>query len=263
MYALNGFDLDENTLDGHLGFASQPFAGLNRQTNSFARGQRDGRVSVRSRLEAPVVALVERIPTGSLQAFEALLNSPSLVLSKTDGSGVEAPVELTSASVENLATADPFVDVRFTLQFNDVFWRSSAEVTSTATAIGSNSVAVTAFPGISAPVRDAVIRVKGGVTGLTVADSRGTFFNYTAVLLSTEWLRFESATGRAYKTTTDTWTGGTEVTSLIDNGPGPYYLEVTPTFTDPSSRHAELTVTSSARTGSPTVQVRGKNAFLV
>lgn len=263
MYALNGFDLDDNTLDGHLGFGSQPFAGLSRQSNSFARGQRDGRVTVRPRLEAPVVALVERIPTESLQAFEALLNAPTLVLSKTDGSGAEAPVELTSLSVENLATFDPFVDVRFTLQFNDVFWRSRVETTTTAAAIGSASVTVNAFPGISAPIRDAIIRVKGGVTGLSVADSRGTFFTYTAVLLGTEWLRFESASGRAWKTTTDTWTGGTEVTSLIGNGPGPYYLELTPTFTDPVSRQAQLTATSSARTGSPTVEVRGKNAFLV
>lgn len=265
MYTLNGFDLDDNTLGGYLLFESQPYGGIGRRTNSFDAGQRDGRVSVPWQLDAPVISLVERLPAEHLRAFLAFLNGPELVLSYTDEPMLEASVELLSSQVENLPTADPMVDVRFVLQFNDVFWRSASEHIFEPVALDSASVAVQLFPGLSAPVRDAVVRVRGQVNGLRVSDSRGTFFEYTADLLGTEWLLFDAATGKAFKATTDTWVmnPANEVTSLVTNGPGPYYLELTPSFTDPSSRLAVLTVTSSARSGSPTVEVRGKNAFLV
>jgi hypothetical protein len=77
------------------------------------------------------------------------------------------------------------------------------------------------------------------------------------------YLRFHSDTGRAYVTTTDAWTGGTEVTGQILNGPGPYLFEATPYFTtDPGARFARLTVTSDALASAPAIEIRGKRAYV-
>lgn len=266
MYALNGFNLDSNSLGGYLLFDSQPYAGINRRSNSFQAGARDGRIAVPWQNDAPVIALVERLPAANLGAFEALLNSATLELNRTDVADRFASVELTSLAVENLATADAWVDVRFTLQFNDVYWRAEDVTTYTPVALDSPSVTVQVFSGISAPIRDAIIRVKGGAAAIVLTGSNGTQATYGTNLATTSWFRFESATGRAFTTTTDTWTGGTEVTGLVQNGVGPYFLELAPTFTtpgDPTTRVAELRVIAATRSGTPTVEVRGRNAFLV
>ena len=256
-YALNGIDLDNNSMGTHLQAESKPKPGIERRTVTVSGGGRDGNVPVPQSSESPVIALVVRVPEASEEAFLALLSSPSLTLTHD---GRDAVVELLAAASE---FGFLFTDYTCLFRVPGMFWRDPTVTTTTAVAISSASVVVDVMSGLSAPVRDAIVRIKGGVTNPKVTDSQGSSFQYIGVLPATSWLRFHSDTGRAYTTTTDVWTGGTEVTGVVLNGPTVYPLELTPKFTDPTIRAAQFTVTTTARTGTPTVEIRGKRAYRV
>lgn len=260
MFSLNGHPLDD-AARGWLVLedGTNPLASLDVELSALIVGGRDGVRSVPgSRLHAPVIPLEIETPDGdALEALFALLRSSTLTLTDSDRPGKILPVELlTAAPVETGGV----VEVSCAFRVPGVFWRGETIVTTDPAALGSASVAVAAFPGASAPIRDAIIRVAGGITNVKVEDSRGSFFRYPTVLPAGSYLRFDSATGRAWATPTNTWTGGTEVTGLIESGAGDYPLELWPAFTNPSTRAVALTVTSSARTGSPTIEIRGRSA---
>ncbi len=179
---------------------------------------------------------------------------------------IQAECELAAISPETEGPADAIVELRATLRIPGVYWRDTDTTTSTPEAIDGATVTTEVFEGLSAPVRDMLVRVKGGVSGLRVEGARGTFFTYGAELPDGSYLRFDSTTGRAWVTVTDTWTGGTEVTENIGNGAPPYFLELRhsyPTPGDPTDRVAVLTVITTARTGTPAVEVRGRAAHAV
>lgn len=117
--------------------------------------------------------------------------------------------------------------------------------------------------GFSAPVQDAVIRVKGAATGIQVTDSSGAWAILPDVPAG-QWIRFETDTGRAYQTATDVWTGGIEVSGLVDFGGPRGVFEITPVMApgDPGSRSGQVTVTTASRTGA-VIEVRGKAAYLL
>lgn len=117
--------------------------------------------------------------------------------------------------------------------------------------------------GLSAPVQDAVIRVKGAATGIQVTDQSGAWVTLPDVAAG-RWVRFEADTGRAFETTTDTWTGGTEVSGAVDFGGPRGVFEITPALTpgDPTTRVGRLTVATASRTGA-VIEVRGKSAHLL
>ena len=256
-FTANGVDLDDNPMGTHLLDSSSPRAGIERRVTTASRGRRDGNKAVASSNESPVLALVVRVPQASEDAFLALMDSASLTLGHR---GWVAQVELLGASP---ALGFNFTDYTCTFRFPDMFWRDPADTTTAALAIASASVTADIFADISAPIRDGMVRIKGGITNPRFTDSGGSFFQYTGVVPAGSWLRYEMATGRAFTTTTDVWVGGTQVTAAITNGPSVYPLELVPVFTDPLTRSARFVLSSTARTGTATVEVRGKRAFRV
>lgn len=268
MFSINGIALDDDTREWVVRSSSAPLAGTDIDRSTLSNGGQDGNVTgLPSRRISPTVSLVIETPRAEgREALLALLGSDPIVLTDSNLPGKQALLEVLTLSDEEDGGGDeddPVVLVTMIARIPGVFWRDTDEATSTPAALGSGSVEVEVMPNLSAPVRDAIVRVKGGTTNLLVTDSHGTFFGYSAVLPSTSYLRFDSATGKAWITTSDTWSGGTEVTGDIEIGPGEYPLEVTPSFTDPSDRKGVLTVTTTARTGSPTVEVRGRRAYRV
>jgi hypothetical protein len=202
-------------------------------------------------------------PTADYETLAALVSADEIVL-EDSVAGRAAVADLANFGPRNMVSLlQGYAVFEAIFDIPGVFARDADESTTDPAAISSASVVLELFEGISGYVDDAVVRVKGGVTGLRVTDSAGSWFEYEDELLTSEWLRFDSATGKAWITTSDTWTGGTEVTGLIDNGPGDYPLLITPFFTNPDDRVAQLTVTSSARSGSPTIEVRGKSAYRI
>jgi hypothetical protein len=262
MYSVSGIALDNAGVGWRLMAPSRPLSELVKRAQSLTIPSRDGIVTLPASFESPVIAFVVRTPKAKLESLYSLFLQPAPYVAYTASAARSVAMEYMSAAVAGVTAGGAIVDVTFLMRLNGVFWRDTADTTALV-AIGSSSVVVPVFSAMSAPVRNAVIRVMGSVTGLNVADTRGSFFSYPAALPAGSYLRFHSDTGRAFTTTTDVWTGGTEVTGLIVNGPGPYFLEITPTFTDPSVRAGALTVTTATQATSPTIEVRGKGAYLV
>lgn len=198
--------------------------------------------------------IVIRTPKATRRRLRALLMQPSILLTPDANPTVGIQLEYLSVASEMWLPAERVMKLSFLLRANDVYWRDLIEATSTPVALGA-STTVPVMHGLSAPVTDAIVRIKGGTTGLVVRDSQGSFFSYAAALPSGSYLRYESADGgAAFITTTDTWTGGTPV--IVDSGPDPFTLNYKYGIT----LAAELNITTTARTGSPTVEVRGRRA---
>ena len=267
MFSVNGFALDNPTLGWVVTEDSTVIASTEVDLLSLSEPGRDG---VQGGLGAPtrpaLVVLSIETPRANEGTLRALFDAETLVLTEDDQDGIEAEVERASISPEVWAPADAIVELRVTLRIPGVYWRDTDTTTSDPEAIDGATVTTEVFPGLSAPVYDALVRVKGDVSGLRVEGARGSFFEYGQNIPAGSYLRFDSATGEAFLTATDTWTGGTDVTEHITNGAPPYFLELRhsyPTPGDPTDRVAVLTVKTSARSGSPTVEVRGRRAYAV
>jgi hypothetical protein len=205
--------------------------------------------------------LVVQTPRVNRRALLALAKRGGVLTNLYDPGDVV--VEFASASSTGYGAAEGIVDVALTFRIPDAAARG-VEVTSAAVALGVASVPVSGlFPGLSVDVQDAIVRVKGAVTGLQVTDSGGSWFTYGGSVTGASWLRFEAATGRAFVTATDTWSGGTEVSGAVDFGGPRGLFEISPTWgADPAVRDGRLTVATGTRSGA-SVQVRGRAAYLV
>lgn len=260
MYLVNDVALDNDAYGWSIQASSEPYGAITRRNVELTIGTRSGSVPVYAGEDSPVIALTIRAPADTLGALLALLDAQTVKLGKEDG--MTAPVEVLTAT-PRLIAGDPELgaDVVAVFRFYDLFWRD-AETTET-TNLGAASVPVEVLRGLQGPVRDAIVRVAGSTTGLVVTDSGGSWFKYAPNVPAGSFLRFHSDTGRAFVTATNTWTGGTEVTGLVENGPGPYPFQIVPSFTDPGNRVGVLTVTSTARTGSSQIIVKGRRAYRI
>lgn len=263
MYSVSGIALDNEGAGWRLMAPSRPLSELVKRAQNLTVPGRDGIVPLPSVFESPAVAFVVRTPKAQLETLYALFLQPSPTLALTSSPWRSVAFEYLSASINGVGPADNIVDVTFLVRLNGVFWRDTDKTISDTVTLDAASVDVTVFPGMSAPIRDAMIRIEGAATGLQVTDSNGSFFSYPASIPASTYLRFQCETGEAFTTSTDVWFGGTEVTGLIVNGPGPYPFEITPTFDDPSMRVGKLTVTTDTRTSTPHIEVRGRGAYLV
>ena len=265
MYSINGVPLQNPGMGWVLRASSRPLPGVVKRRASVPSGG-DGVVPAAAEYDAVSVTLVVKTRRAGLRSLYALFGAPRLVLSYTDQPSLSAAVELASASPEGRGSAEEVVDATFIVSIPGAFWRT-AEVTSTAQNLTAASVVakiLNADGGISAPVGDAIVRVKGQVTALQVTDSSGAWMTFPAVPAG-QWLRFHADTGRAFLTTTDTWTGGTEVSGDVDFGGPRNRFEIVPFFptpADPTVREGRLTVASTVRVGA-SIQVRARAAHLV
>ncbi|MGF3056142.1 hypothetical protein [Microbacterium sp. YY-01] len=115
--------------------------------------------------------------------------------------------------------------------------------------------------GLSAPVNDAVLRLRGPAESCLVTDSSGAWVSLPPVPAN-QYVRFDAKTGRAWQTTSDTWTGGTEVSGLVDFGGPRGWFEITPVLTSPDDRRGKLTVAGTGVSGATRLEVRGRAAYL-
>ena len=264
-YSINGIPLNNPDFGWVFRAPSKPLSELVRERANLSIAGTDGVVAGLPATFGPVtLPLVVRTPKSNLQTLVALFSAEG-TLRLTGDSSRSVTFELLSWRHQGYGPAEAILDVTFLIRLPGVFWRDASVSTSSAASLSSASVAVTGlFDGISAPVQDAIVRVKGACTGLQVTDSGGSWFTYAESLSSSEYLRFDSASGRAYVTTSDTWTGGTEVSGDIDFGGPRGVFEITPRLapSDPSDRDGRLTVTTATRSGA-SIQVRGRAAYLI
>lgn len=269
MFSLNGVPLDNDDLGWSLQVGSHTVVELRAILADVAMPGVDGVAWLAGvNLDASMLPLRMRVESAGVEAFNALLKQSPLTLTRSDRSGVECRVELASTRVIDDQPALGWALIEVTLRSTSVYWRDTDASTSSLTAFPTDegSVGVTGlWSGLSGPVQDAIVRVRGPVAGCRVTDSGGSWVAFPTVEAGT-YLRFEAEPRRAFVTGTDTWTGGTEVSGSVDyDGPRGGF-EVAPYFVngDPSAREGRVTATRDTPYSSgAAVEVRGRGAYLI
>lgn len=222
--------------------------------------------------EEPVVSLEMRCKgvMSSLEAayneLQALLTSPGLVLGRASGGiTTSAPVALVSISPGQFI-ADVLADMSVQLAVPGVFLRA-ASVDSTPEIVTTGEVVTLAALGAgTAPVGDAVLRVRGAATSVSIVDAvSGTGISWTGTLPINEYLFLHPATATARRTAVSSaWTeGGTDMSGGL-SFPAPGLLQIWPRMAaaDPAARAARVTVTGTGFDATTTLTVRAQPAYL-
>lgn len=168
-----------------------------------------------------------------------------------------------SSTVDEYHEALGFAVDSFVVEIPEGCWRNANEETTDKVSAATPRATVQVFPGISAPVQDAMIRIQGPIENAQVQDSGGSFFAIDGTIPAGSYVRYESATGRAWLTTGDTWVGGTELTGEIDMGGPRGLFEITPSFEDPETRVGKLYLSQSSWAAGAGISVQGSNAYLI
>lgn len=209
--------------------------------------------------DVPVISVVIVTPNASHQKLRALLRSERLELSTSNGYVWFAQIQKIEEEPAGMGeTPDMRVSVIFRLPG---IWGRDAEVTTTETVLDTATKTVTAFSGLTGKVGDAILRIAGPATGLKISDSARSTVAYAPEIPEGSFLRFESTTGRAWVTTSDAWTGGTEVTDDVVGGPGPYAFRIIPAFNADMTMRGKLTVVTATRGASTIFALRGRAAY--
>lgn len=266
MFSIGGVALDNPTAGWWLEERTRTIADATRELSVMTQQGIDGGLPLVGRYTPRVWPLTLRVGRDAFSTLLTLFTSRSTLRYTGDDTTQVTFAYLGFSVVDEDYASDGTMLVQFNVRLDDPFFRSVATTTSTAVALSSASVTVGGlFSGLSAPVQDAIVRVRGGLDVLTVTDSSGSWWTFDTIA-SGNYIRFDSATGRVFATATDVWTGGTEVSGRADFGGPRDLFEITPAWTvsgDPAVRAGVLTVTTTARTGSPQIEVRGRGAFVV
>lgn len=222
--------------------------------------------------EEPVVSLELRCK-GAMSSLEAaaneltsLLTAPGLVLGRSSGGlTTSAPVDFVTASPGQFV-ADVVADFSVQLAVPGVFFRT-ASVDSTPEVITSPEVV--SLPGLAvgtAPVGDAVLRLRGGGTSVSIVDGvSSTGVSWSGTALGTDYLFIDVATLTAWRSASATaWTpGGTDVSGgLSYPAMGPLQIWPRMAAADPAVRSASVTVSGAGFNGTTALTVRATPAFL-
>lgn len=262
MYSVNGVPLDNPSLGWILRAPTKPLSTLSFERASLTSAGRDGVVAGLPATTGPVsLRFVVQTARANLETLIAVFGAGG-TLALTSNAVRQVEFETLSHTPEGYGPADAIVDATFLIRLPGVFWRDISQSTKTSP-LAAASVAVSVFGGISAPVTDAVIRVQGAATGIQIADSSGAWLTLPNVAAG-QWLRFDSASGKAFVTTSDTWSGGTDVSGQVDFGGPRGVFEIAPILTpgNPSVRFGQVAVTTATRSGA-SVDVRGKAAYVL
>ncbi|WP_405375999.1 MULTISPECIES: hypothetical protein [unclassified Microbacterium] len=259
MYSIDGVRLDNPSMGWALEGSSAPLSGHTVERTSVRipglPGVLAGIDHPLEGLSAPTISLVVETPREKYDALAALLLRGSK-LSLSEAPGREADYECMSVAPNGILPGDKLLNATAVLRIPGVFWRDAAVSTRSAQ-LSAQTVTFDAWEG-SGLIPDAIIRIRGAVANLRV-QSDYAYLQYPAINAGS-FLRYESATGRAFVTTSDTWTGGTEVAVDAD-GPGGKF-GIFPTRLDVDESRARMTVTTTARSVA-LIEARGRGAQLV
>lgn len=259
MHSINGVQLDDPARGWVELDLSELVAGTAISRPSLTRPGIDGSVPMPGTLDTPAVAVAVSCRKSALATLRAVFLQPTLNLGRAGTYGTAVAELKAITAVPVTGGTDPEMEVKAVLELPGVWYRGDVETFTKPLAAASEALSV--FPGITGKVTDALVRFTG-CTDPKATDAAGSFVAYTGTIADGAWLRIDTATGRGWTTTTDVWTGGTEVDPLaLTFGKGPGFLTITPSFTDPATRAGALTVTTTARTAGATASIQGRNAY--
>lgn len=264
MYSLDGVPLQNPAYGWRLKRASEPYTQLTQDIADFNSSNRDGTIDVRGRLTTPTLTLVVTAPQATLSALLGLMRAGT-TLARTADPSKTASVDMVSMQTDTLTPAGGgLYQVTAAYRIPGVFWRDASS-TDQVCAFGQSSntgFQFTVLTASTAPVRDAVLSVKGPISSVVLAGANSTYIQYAHAVASGHYLVVNAISGRAWDGT-DPWsvTGATEVSGDIASGAYPYFLELAPN-TNPGIDGALLAVSwAGATAGTSQVTVRAKNAY--
>jgi hypothetical protein len=155
--------------------------------------------------------------------------------------------------------------IEYAAEIPGSFWRSITETTQSLGAVTATPTTVTVsnLTGGNAPVGDALIRVKGAFTTMTLVDvTTGDQLIINTPLTATEYIIIDPVLWTARKVTTNTWTGGTNVDWLVVSNKGSGSLFTMEPSLSGTAFLYRITQSAIAPSSSPTVEVRAKKAYL-
>lgn len=263
MIRVNGTPLDNPGLGWIFRSGSVPYSALEANIIDLRVAGRDGLVPVPATLGAPVWPLKVNTPPSGWEPLLALFSARELVLTRDDKPTIEAQARLRAATPDRVFPRNQWIDATFLIEITGAYWRDKATTTTPITPLSSAAVNLDVFIDGSAPVQDAMVRIQGATTGVRVTDASGAWVSLPDCAAG-QYVRFESDTGQCFRTTTDTWNGGTDISGLVDFGGPRGNFEITPVLAagDPATRRSKLTITSATR-ASASVAVRGKAAYVL
>jgi hypothetical protein len=164
---------------------------------------------------------------------------------------------------------------RFTavIEVPGVYWRDETTTTWQGSANASNQP-VTTLAGSTAPITDALIRVTGPASSITIRDvatqgAVGLLTSGSNTVAAGQRLIIDCASMRAALVTTDTWdlatgTDRTGVISVFGPGSASRWLHLTPAVAvgDPFSRAVLISCSGSGTTAASKLEVRARRAYL-
>lgn len=265
MYSINGVALANPALGWELMSPSVPLSSLQQRITRSESAGRDG-VTVAPPTRGPVsLKFTVRSPKANLGSLLALFSAATLMVRELADTSRTAEGHLVSSTVEQHFPKANFYTHSFLVEIPEGAWRGP-QVTTALTAAAALGAPLSLFTGLSAPVQDALVRVRGPIQDPQVVDTSGAFFALDGTIAAGNYVRFDSNTGRAWLTTSDTWSGGSEVSGLIDFGGPRDVFEITPRFptpSNPATREGRLTLTQGSFNTGAGFQVRGRPAFLL
>lgn len=212
-------------------------------------------VRLRVFVESPTAAAFE-VAVAALMA--RLARPGDITLTRIAGGVETAAIARLVGVSEPVYYPDRAADHTITLAIPGVFFRDPAPISTAALAAQANVVAapLTALAGGSGPISDAVVRVAGPCTQVSVSDpASGTGLSWSGALAAGSYLYLDAASLSArISTSASAWdSGGTVVTGGLDYpGAGPLQLWPQPA----------ISVTGVGRASTTTVMVRARRAFL-
>lgn len=263
MYSVNGIPLDNETFGWLFRAPSKPLSEIVAGVGSIRIPGRSGVLTTESPIDAPIISLMVQTSRANLETLYAVFRQKNGVLSLTASSSREVGFTYMSASIAGYGDAESIIDVTFTIRLDGAFWRDKTASTSTAVTL-SSSVTAEVFPGSSAPIEDALVRLTGPFTSVQVTDlgSGSDSFKYAHSVAAGSALLYDCADQSGHVVTSGAWSGGSDVSGKLD-----YYgarFAIRPTFiTDPATRAGSLKVVTAGFTSASKIEVRGKGAYFV
>lgn len=264
MYSVNGIALANAELGWKLRAPSKPLSAFTFNRPNVTSTGRDGVLPFIPSTAAPVtITLVVQTPRANLETLLALVDREgTLTLTASPTRSID--YETLSSSPTGYGDADEIVDVTFTLRFPVPFWRDLAVSTSEVFSLSTGEAEMKLWPGLSAPVGDALVKARGPHSGLSLLDASGAWVNLPACS-ATETVVFDSATGEAAKNPLNTWSFVTDVSGSVDFGGPRGLFEITPQRRDPDPRirQGEVMASATGVSAQTTITFRGRAAYLL
>lgn len=265
MYSINGVPLDEGVSGGWrvLRTGTNTQGGITNSLNKVPVPERPGYNPAPHTFTEQIVVFNVHTPWDRLDELLALCGDAH-TLTRTDDSTKEARIQLASAIPSSEMPCDNKFKVTVTLVLYEGVWRDVSAVVEGPTDITSPTQSFTMLGGLSAPIYDADVFIRGVFGEFVLTDSGGSFLKTTTAWPGTAstGLLYVGSTGQAFLANeSNPWVPVSDAGQYVDvSGNGGFRL--TPAFVsgDPANRRVELTLTTLTQT-STTLRVRAKRAY--